>query len=354
MFTRILTVVAFFPLFAIANGVGNGGDICENRITSIRNDIQSWILKGGATSLNLPPGVDFGTYNRSMLSRMETAVISCTDEKLFVGVAEKTCTNFWGANGSVLINCNINRFMNTSESDQYVLVHHEYAGLSGLEVNTAEASDYRVSNQISYFLEDQIIKKLAIKPIVTTPTDDPFSPLSCQGPRITQNEVLKHFSPGTSESVKIGGSNFFQRTRSCNKLTGCGGWAAREKASMVVYHNDNYNHPDYVKIDILPLDNGAVNFYFEGSEVKIKLPIENGNAKCNNLISSDNVKCSAIRDNRLGALYFQGNDHYGENGEFTLSGIVTNNCVRLAVAAIANADSNGNYWDIETVWFGRF
>ncbi len=54
--------------------------------------------------------------------------------------------------------------MGTSESDQYVLVHHEYAGLAGIEISKGEDSDYQVSNQISGYLENQVIKKLAVKP----------------------------------------------------------------------------------------------------------------------------------------------------------------------------------------------
>jgi hypothetical protein len=81
-----------------------------------------------------------------------------------VGEAEKTCKNFIGRQGLARIECNTKRFLETDESDQYILVHHEFAGLAGLEVNQGEDSDYQISNQIAAFLEDQVTKKLVIKP----------------------------------------------------------------------------------------------------------------------------------------------------------------------------------------------
>src|SRR5207253_11459999 len=92
---------------------------------------------------------------------MQTAIVSCVDEQIFVGSAEKTCKNFAAADGSLNIQCNANRFMATSNSDQYILVHHEYAGLAGFEVNTGESSNYQISNQITRGLVD--IRVQAVK-----------------------------------------------------------------------------------------------------------------------------------------------------------------------------------------------
>ncbi len=165
----ILVCIVLTPFLSRANGVGNGGDICENRFKIVRSDIQSWILKAGAAGLQLPNGISENLYNSEMLNSMDLAKVSCTDEKLFIGLAEKTCQNSRQVDGSLLIKCNFHRFMETSESDQYVLVHHEYAGAANFEVNTNENSDYRISNQITYFLESQVVKKLVIKPAPTLP-----------------------------------------------------------------------------------------------------------------------------------------------------------------------------------------
>lgn len=213
MLIRILTLLVISPVLAFANGVGNGGDICENRFTIVRNDIQSWILKGGSVGLNLPEGVSFENYNQSMLFSVETAKVSCTDEKLFVGNAEKTCLNDRTTDGLLLIRCNSNRFLNTSESDQYVLVHHEFAGLSGLEVNTGEASDYRLSNQISGFLQNQLIKKLVVKPPVVTE--------KCSG--LKTADPIGLFNPGQL-ILNLENTKANWESRVCNNLTGCSDW----------------------------------------------------------------------------------------------------------------------------------
>lgn len=143
---------------------GNGGDMCENRFYSIRNDVTAWILKGGSKGLVLPGELSLEKYNQGMLDQMKAAKVSCTEDKIFVGKAEKTCKNFVTPEGSAFITCNVNRFKNTSEEDQYVLVHHEYAGLAGFETNTEEVSDYEISNQITGYLADQVVKKLVVKP----------------------------------------------------------------------------------------------------------------------------------------------------------------------------------------------
>jgi hypothetical protein len=171
-----------------------------------------------------------------MIEKIKGAKISCTWEPLFVGRAEKTCLNFVGDDGVDLVLCNVNRFMSTSESDQYILVHHEYAGLSGFEVNNGESSDYRISNQLSYFLEDQIVKKLVVKPAPPEPTD-PFDPASCQGAPLTVTEVLKYFTPGETKSAPIGSPRIFSRKRRCQQMTGCKPWESG--ASLFAFANND-------------------------------------------------------------------------------------------------------------------
>lgn len=164
-FLLLAALLVSTTAFAIDGGsVSNGGDPCENRFYTVRDDINSWILNGGSKDLILRKELSLDKYNTGMLAQMKYGKISCTEDKVFVGAAEKTCKNYVTSDGAAIITCNINRFMNTSEADQYVLVHHEYAGLAGFEKNSAEVSNYEISNQISEYLEDTVVKKLSIRP----------------------------------------------------------------------------------------------------------------------------------------------------------------------------------------------
>ena len=127
---------------------GNGGDMCENRIRSVRDELSQWLTNGGAAGLRLPANVTHEDYRRTMLNAMSTAKVSCGNVSLFVGRAEKTCKNFTDRRGALRIQCNSERFMANSRSNQFILVHHEYAGLAGFEVNNGEVSNYDISNQI--------------------------------------------------------------------------------------------------------------------------------------------------------------------------------------------------------------
>jgi hypothetical protein len=94
-FNLLFTALAAIPATALASrDVGNGGDICENRFQSVRDDIKSWINNGGSAGLALPSSLSLQQYNSQ-------------------------------------------------------LVHHEYAGLAGVEVNESDESKYSISNQIS-------------------------------------------------------------------------------------------------------------------------------------------------------------------------------------------------------------
>jgi hypothetical protein len=149
---------------------GGGGDMCENRIQTIGDDIASWIQKGGSRGLKLPASMSVSQYNSAMLDAISQAKVSCTDEVITIGHAEKTCKNYFD-DGTPRILCNTKRFQNTDESSQYVLVHHEFAGLAQIEVADGEHSVYDVSNQISKFLVNQVLKKLAVMPSANRPAE---------------------------------------------------------------------------------------------------------------------------------------------------------------------------------------
>lgn len=146
-----------------ADRIGNGGDVCESRIQTIRNDISAWITKNGSAALKLPKGLPLAQFNTSMMNAFTKTSVACVDENLFVGAAEKTCKNMITQFGKSLIQCNYARFMATTETEQYMLIHHEYAGVAGFEVNSGEESDYAISRQITGYLQDQVVKRLVVR-----------------------------------------------------------------------------------------------------------------------------------------------------------------------------------------------
>ncbi|RYZ91743.1 MAG: hypothetical protein EOP06_06240, partial [Proteobacteria bacterium] len=103
------------------------------------------------------------------LAETKIACVSVGDKDYPVEVfgMPKTC-KFERENDQSLIICDAQKFASISESDQYVLTHHEYAGIAGIETPAKGDSDYSISNQISGFLEDTIAKKLVVRPAPKT------------------------------------------------------------------------------------------------------------------------------------------------------------------------------------------
>jgi hypothetical protein len=166
----ILTLLAPLKTFA-SEGTegGGGGDLCEDRIKIIRDDIQAWIHNGGPAELKLPKGISKEQYNEAMLEQISITKISCVSQgnegfPVKYGKTPKVCV-FERNNSGSHIRCDFAKFNATKDSDQYVLIHHEYAGLSRIENPSGEDSNYVVSNQINDFLSEQIVKKLAIKKV---------------------------------------------------------------------------------------------------------------------------------------------------------------------------------------------
>ncbi len=217
------SVAAYAPNSCLAgNGTdtGNGGDICEDRIKIVRDDIASWIKKGGHSALALSDGMNADRYSTLMLGAISQTKVSCTDEVIFVGQAEKTCKNF-SNEGTARIVCNAKRFLSTDESSQYVLVHHEYAGITGVEINNGEESNYSISDQISGFLVDLVVKKLAVSPGSSTITYDFFLSDLLKNAEVVisrgidfapeQTEV-RHHSGAKSFAVEFDKDATYQRT----------------------------------------------------------------------------------------------------------------------------------------------
>lgn len=159
-------------------GAGNGGDECERKIQTIRNDIVNWLQHDGYENLNLEKYEELAhfTYASLMLKELPKAKISCPKKELFLDSLEedpkfpKTCINSRNERtGETRVQCTYDKFMKLSIEQQYRLIHHEYAGLADIEANALlrdgsldEESNYGISNQISGFLEEVIIKRLAV------------------------------------------------------------------------------------------------------------------------------------------------------------------------------------------------
>lgn len=173
MLPKLLTLIAFallpFSSFAaFGPGISGGGDECENRVKTIAADIQDWIRAGGPEGLKLPKGLTPGSYGNAMLQEIASARVTCVgpnDAGFPVEVfgTAKTC-RFDKQDRSSRITCDYNKFRVLSEEEQYVLVHHELAGLAGLEPAIGDDSQYHISNQISGFLVETVVKKLAVVP----------------------------------------------------------------------------------------------------------------------------------------------------------------------------------------------
>ena len=149
---------------------GGGGDLCENRIKIIRDDIEKWILNKGHKKLLLPNNLTSDQYSINMRYWISTAKIQCVGEgddhyPVQISNTSKVCI-FSKSNSS--ITCDREQFMKMDEADQYVLTHHEFAGLAGIEVPHGADSNYVVSNQISKHLSNQVVKKLAVLPDLKT------------------------------------------------------------------------------------------------------------------------------------------------------------------------------------------
>ncbi len=171
------SLYGFFAVMAVSIGAfgfgpsgSGGGDLCEDRIQMIRDDIREWIGQGGHKGLVLPTGVTSDQYSTSILDKINRAKIKCVgfgDVGFPVNIngRPKTCRFDFDFLGNNQIVCDWKKFMAVDASEQYILIHHEYAALAGIEPPNNEDSNYDTSNQVSGYLTDQVVKKLAIHPV---------------------------------------------------------------------------------------------------------------------------------------------------------------------------------------------
>lgn len=165
----ILFFLASFVILSKSYAEGGiatgGGDICEKRVQEIRDEIEVWINGNGHSELMLN-GVIKDNYPKEMLKKIKATKIKCVgpgDEGFPVRVlgTPKFCLYELSETTSHII-CDHTKFNNTNESDQYILIHHEFASMAGLEPPEGDISSYKISKHLSGYLEDH--KKLVIKP----------------------------------------------------------------------------------------------------------------------------------------------------------------------------------------------
>ena len=156
----ILMTISFLSLRAMAGSEGRGGgDICEDRIKIVRDDIKNWIIRGRAIALKLPKNLSTAQYKEKMLTQIERAKVKCVGQgdagyPVEVSGTPKVC-RFDKKNDLSQITCDFNKFQKMTASDQYVLIHHEYAGLAEVEQPDDDSSNYEISNQIEVYFGNQ-------------------------------------------------------------------------------------------------------------------------------------------------------------------------------------------------------
>lgn len=164
-------------LKAMEGGIhGGGGDASEMGVDQIRADILNWIKKGGALAFKeLPNGHTHETYFQRMSLILQPHAVAIgfvtteqeqrtTDPELRVWVdgRPKQCRSFLSRKDrKPRILCNLERYPKDG-AEQYRLIHHEYAGLVGVEKNEGSSSDYALSSQLSDFLVPELVYRLAV------------------------------------------------------------------------------------------------------------------------------------------------------------------------------------------------
>ena len=156
---------------------GGGGDRCERRFKEVARDIADWIKGDGPRLRGLDvtqAKISIQEYSQGMLEQLSQAQVTCVGPgdvgyPVLVHGRPKECRNYFDADGQPRIICDIAKFYSNlrdpeTNPEQYMMVHHEYATLAGFELPMAANSIYPLSDQITGFLEDRRVKKLAIKP----------------------------------------------------------------------------------------------------------------------------------------------------------------------------------------------
>jgi hypothetical protein len=249
-------MVAFAAVSAQAQDFGgrNGGDPMELQFREVAMDIQQWIAKGGAQALTLPAIVTLESYQSQMTTALNEGVVNFTTNTITVNGVEKVCMN---QPELKLIQCNVDRFKVTTESEKYVLVHHEYAGLAGLETNTGAKSDYSISEQLTASLEKVTVLKLAVKSLVSNGSyRDQFvsaSPLTMQEFLNIKDPVNPKKDYGSWKCTAENGiqfNMFYVMNEYTDYLTGESYRIENNQRTKTLTASSYTNHSAYVQIEL--------------------------------------------------------------------------------------------------------
>jgi hypothetical protein len=157
-------------------------------------DLLKWVDEGGPSELSFGPATQNTTtalaYSQKMrpllqphavlvefisTEREAQAIIEGDDEHIVrVGGQVKVCRSFpLVREGKPKILCLRDIFPKnkttsgeldvTGSSQQYQLIHHEFAGLAGVESNDGPSSDYHLSSQLTDFLVPEVVLRLSVK-----------------------------------------------------------------------------------------------------------------------------------------------------------------------------------------------
>jgi hypothetical protein len=220
-----LSLIVTAPISHAQMDRGNGGDPDVGKFRKIGSEIQSWIQGGYANKITLPAGMTLQKYVTAMDAAFNAYHVSFVDRSISVRGVQRMCKNTNDRVNGAQIVCQrslILRELNANSDGIYQLIHHEVAGIAGLEVNIGQESDTRLS--------DQITKKVVVNRLPVEMGKAPFvayanaegSVNSCVG-RALNRFLRKEFSVGWD--VKIASyANSAQR-----------GWNYRRKCSDTLF-----------------------------------------------------------------------------------------------------------------------
>jgi len=197
---------------------GGGGEPLEMTVDLIRADILTWIQNDGAETFQTwPSGMTPEVYKKQMRVFLEPHAVTVgfvnsqqeqettdPEQKVVVDGQPKACRGFLSKKDQKPhILCSTERFPK-SVSAQYRLIHHEYAGLAGVERNQGASSDYTLSNQLTDSLEAETVYRLAVKDI------NPHGPLVMTSPDAGRVEYTDTCSNGGNNDAEM--RNHFVQT----------------------------------------------------------------------------------------------------------------------------------------------
>jgi len=182
---------------------GNGGDPDVGKFRKIGSEIQSWIQGGYANKIILPAGMALQKYVTAMNAAFNEYHVSFIDGSVSVRGLQRMCKNTNDRVHGAQIVCQrslILRELNANSDGIYQLIHHEVAGIAGLELNIGQESDTRLS--------DQITKKIVVNRLPIEMGKAPFvayanaegSVNSCVG-RALNRFIRKEFNVGWETKI---------------------------------------------------------------------------------------------------------------------------------------------------------